>query len=198
MFTGIIQEIGRVTKLQKSGSDLRFAVGLGKLLKESLQIGESISINGACHTLEKVQDNLGFFYSSAETLSKTNLGFLKDGDFVNLELSVTPSTRMGGHFVSGHVDGLAKLLSIQNVGESYLMHFEVPSQLGKYIIQKGSVCLNGISLTAAELSENIFSVAVIPHTWEETNLKHLRPGSLLNFEADMLAKYLEKIAKPSD
>jgi riboflavin synthase len=193
MFTGLIQELGEVKALSKRGSELRLIIDLKSLAAQNLQIGESISINGACHTLEELKDRLGTFFSSNETINKTNFGSLKTGDKVNLELSLTPSTRMGGHFVSGHIDGIAKLLSVANQGESYLLHFEVSSQFGRYLVSKGSVCLNGISLTVANCQNNLFSVAVIPHTWTVTNLQFLRPGTLLNFEADLLAKYLEKM-----
>ncbi|MDJ0626092.1 MAG: riboflavin synthase [Candidatus Caenarcaniphilales bacterium] len=193
MFTGIIQEVGQVYKVQKISSELRFEVDLKSLNTKNLEIGESIAINGSCHTLESIKGGVGGFFSSKETLEKTNLRFLKTGDLLNLELSLTPNTRMGGHFVSGHIDGLAKLISIQEVKESYILHFEVQSQFSKYIINKGSVCLNGISLTVAqtERQSNVFSVAVIPHTWKCTNLQFSKVNDLFNFEADMLAKYIE-------
>jgi riboflavin synthase len=195
MFTGIIQEIGQIINLQKSGSELRFTVDLKSLISKNLEIGESIAINGSCHTLETLNGRIGKFFSSKETLDKTNIRYLKQNDLVNLELSVTPNTRMGGHFVSGHIDGLAKLLSIQKQAESFLLHFEVSSLFSAYIVPKGSVCLNGISLTVAnkEKDSNVFSVAVIPHTWQETNLQNLKTGDLLNFEIDMLAKYVQNL-----
>jgi riboflavin synthase len=114
---------------------------------------------------------------------------------VNLELSLTPSTRMGGHFVSGHIDSVAKLLSYKQIGESYEVFFEIPDYLSKYVVNKGSVCLNGISLTVAKIENqsNVFSVAIIPHTWNETNLKYLKIGDLVNFEVDILSKYTEKL-----
>lgn len=195
LFTGIIQEIGRIKQLENYNSGLRLYVDLGKLISENLQIGESISINGSCHTLEKLHNTIGQFFSSSETLSKTNFGLIRTGDFVNLELSLTPSTRMGGHFVSGHIDSVAKLLSYKQIGESYEVFFEIPDYLSKYVVNKGSVCLNGISLTVAKIENqsNVFSVAIIPHTWNETNLKYLKIGDLVNFEVDILSKYTEKL-----
>lgn len=195
MFTGIIQELGTVKSVSKTGNEMRFVVDLGSLINKNLEIGESVAINGSCHTIEELKASHATFFSSQETLEKTNLRFLKAGTYVNLELSLTPSTRMGGHFVSGHVDGLAKLLSIQNIKESYLVHFELPSNFIKYVVNKGSICLDGISLTVAnkEKDSTVFSVAVIPHTWANTNLRLAKTGDLLNFEVDMLAKYVENL-----
>jgi len=170
-------------------------VNLRPLLEYNLQIGESISLSGACHTLEKLEGEEGYFYCSQETLNKTNFRYLRPDHRLNLELSLTPSTRMGGHLVSGHVDALAKLLSIKRIGESHDIHLQAPSHLSKYIIKKGSVCLEGISLTVSEIEKDsdIFSIAVIPHTWTETNLQYHHVGSLLNLEIDMIAKYVEKL-----
>jgi len=199
MFTGLIQEVGQVVSLQKQGPELRFEVDLKTLATKNLEIGESISINGACHTLEKLNNTIGTFFSSEETLAKTNIGFLKTGDYVNLELSLTPTTRMGGHFVSGHIDGFAKLLSVQAVKEAFVITLEISSEFTKYVVNKGSVALNGISLTVSDFKKdtNVFSVAVIPHTWEKTNLQYLRAGQLLNLEVDVLAKYVESITLSS-
>ncbi|MDX1919223.1 MAG: riboflavin synthase [Candidatus Caenarcaniphilales bacterium] len=196
MFTGIIQEIGKVTSVSRLGNEMRFVLDLKSLVNKNLELGESVAINGACHTIEELNGSKATFFSSQETLKKTNLRFLRPDDSVNLELSLTPSTRMGGHFVSGHIDGLAKLLSVQNLKESYLAHFEIPSNFSKYLVNKGSICLNGISLTIAnkESKEStVFSVAVIPHTWQNTNLQFNKVGHLLNCEVDMLAKYIENL-----
>lgn len=201
MFTGIVEEIGILKIIKSEGRALRLSIDLGNLSSKNLQIGESIALNGSCHTLEKLLDSgnsgklnkLGVFFSSPETLEKTNISFLKTGDFINLELSLTPETRVGGHFVSGHIDSLAKFLGGTRDGKAHTLNFEIPEQFAKYVINKGSVCLNGISLTVAKINGNVFSVAVIPHTFENTNLKTLRAGSLVNFEADMLAKYTEKL-----
>lgn len=195
MFTGIIQEIGQVKSLQRNNSEMRLLIDLKILSTKNLELGESIALNGSCHTLEKLNGSIGQFFSSAETLSKTNLGFLQINDLINLELSLTPNSRIGGHFVSGHIDGLAKLLSVSQNAKSYIVHFEIPSQFQKYTILKGSICLNGISLTIASLENNIISTAIIPHTWENTNLKTLKLGQLVNLEVDMLAKYTEKFLK---
>lgn len=197
MFTGLIQSIGEVQSVQKISGEQRCEINLKDLISHKLEIGESIAINGACHTLESLNGNIGLFFSSGETLDKTNLAHLKPKELVNLELSLTPNTRMGGHFVSGHIDGLARLLSIQNFSQSYLLHFELNQKLSKYLIEKGSVALNGISLTIAQKEKNshVFSVAVIPHTWENTNLKNSKIGTLLNCEVDLLAKYVENFTQ---
>lgn len=199
MFTGLVQELGTIKNIIPETSGLRLKIDLGKLIKEyKLELGESVSINGACHTIETFNsDNTCTFFSSRETLNITNFNYLKVNSQVNLELSVTPETRMGGHFVTGHIDCLAKLLSVNNLNNnSYELSFEIPTNYSKYIVNKGSVTLNGISLTVANTSEtspHIFSVAVIPHTWQNTSLKNLKAGDLLNFEADILAKYLEGV-----
>ncbi len=194
MFTGIIQTIAKIKNITNLPKGKRFEVDVNDLLKYNLEIGESIAINGSCHTIESLNNNFASFFSSQETLNKTNLNFIKIGDFVNLELAVSLNQRLGGHLVSGHVDCLAKFLSFENQGQAYLIYIEIIENIAKYIVNKGSVCLNGISLTVAniEKNSNVFSVAVIPHTWNNTNLKYLKTGDLLNFEADMIGKYIEK------
>jgi riboflavin synthase len=195
MFTGIIQEVGEIVSVNSDGKSKRFLADLRSLVASGIQIGESIAINGACHTVEKLSGPIATFYSSPETLEKTNLVNLRIGTKVNLELSLTPSTRMGGHFVTGHIDGLAKLLSVAQDAGSYVLHFEIASNLSKYVIPKGSVALDGISLTVAskEKGSNVFSVAVIPHTWQNTALVSAKAGQLFNCEVDMLGKYVESL-----
>jgi len=197
MFTGIVQEVGQVIALNRQGPELRFELDLKSLSQEKLKIGESVCVNGACHTLEAINGNRGVFFSSEETLKKTNLTFLRIGDFVNLELPLTPNSRLGGHFVSGHVDAMAKILSISAVKDAWILTCELPSQFGKYVVEKGSVALNGIGLTVTDFKAdcNIFSVAIIPHTYTHTNLQFLQAGHLLNLEVDLLAKYVESMLR---
>lgn len=177
MFTGIVEEIGLI----KSFDGSRLVVECSKVL-ENTQIGDSIAIDGCCQTVVSLGTNYFCANVSSETLRVTK-GF-KAGDKVNLERALTPQTRMGGHIVQGHIDGTAKYL-----GNS---RFELPKELEKYVVYKGSVSINGVSLTVSKLDENIFEVAVIPHTFENTTLKDLKSGDFVNIETDILGRYVEK------
>ncbi len=177
MFTGIVEETG----VLKSISGSVITVECKKVL-EGTKIGDSIAINGCCETVTALTAETFSANVSDETFKITNFKSMKSGDIVNLERALTPSTRMGGHIVQGHVDMTAKYL-----GD---MTFEVPDS--KYIVYKGSITVNGVSLTVSKLDGNIFSVAVIPHTLENTNLKNLRSGDLVNIETDILGRYVEK------
>lgn len=177
MFTGIVEETGFI----KSFDGKRLVVECSKVL-EGTKIGDSISIDGCCQTVTSMTSNTFSADVSAETLRITK-GF-KTGECVNLERALTPQTRMGGHIVQGHVDGTAKYL-----GD---MTFEVPRELDKYIVYKGSITVNGVSLTVSKNQNSTFSVAIIPHTLENTNLKYLKTGDLVNIETDILGRYVEK------
>jgi len=192
MFTGIIEEIGIVKTFSLSGKNAQIVVECKKIL-EDVKIGDSIAINGVCQTVTSFSTNSFTAEISSETLSVTTLSKLRNGEKVNLERALTLSSRLGGHMVSGHVDGLAKIKSIQKLAEFYNIKFEVPRDLTKYIAKKGSVTLNGISLTVADIVSNEFSVAIIPHTFENTSLSILKSGDFVNIEVDILAKYVEKI-----
>ena len=177
MFTGIVEETGFI----KSFDGHKLIVECSKVL-ENTQIGDSIAIDGCCQTVVEMSLNTFSADVSAETLKITK-GF-KTGECVNLERALTPQTRMGGHIVQGHIDGTGKYL-----GD---MTFEVPKELDKYIVYKGSITVNGVSLTVSKNQNNTFSVAIIPHTLENTNLKHLKIGDLVNIETDILGRYVEK------
>ncbi len=177
MFTGIVEETG----ILKSITGSVITVECKKVL-EGTKIGDSIAINGCCQTVTALTSDSFSADISEETFRITNFKTLKSGDVVNLERALTPSTRMGGHIVQGHVDMTAKYLGN--------MTFEVPDS--KYIVYKGSITVNGVSLTVSKLDGNIFSVAIIPHTIENTNLKNLRSGDLVNIETDILGRYVEK------
>lgn len=177
MFTGIVEEIGKI----KSFDGKRLVIECSNVL-DGTKLGDSIAINGCCQTVVDLMNNYFSADVSSETLRITK-GF-KTGERVNLERALTPQTRMGGHIVQGHVDGVAKYL-----GD---MRFEVSSELDKYIVYKGSITVNGVSLTVSKSEKNIFSVAIIPHTLENTNLKDLRVGDLVNIETDILGRYVEK------
>lgn len=194
MFTGIIEEIGTVKEFTKSGNTALIVVECSKILEiNSSLIGDSIAIDGVCQTVTKFDNSSFSAQVSAETLRVTTFSKLKKGDKVNLERALSVNGRLGGHIVTGHIDGLAKVKNIQKLSEFYNLNFEIESNLSKYVAKKGSVTLNGISLTVADIQNSEFSVAIIPHTFENTNLKYLKIGDFVNFEVDILAKYVEKI-----
>lgn len=197
MFTGIILAIGSVADIQARGGDCRLTINTGKLNLSDAQLGDSIAVNGVC--LTAVELGLHHFVAdvSNETLSRTSLKSLKLGTPVNLELALTPSTRMGGHIVSGHVDGVGKILEKTPDGRSIRFSFVVPDHLARYIAEKGSITINGISLTVNSVSGSSFSVNIVPHTLEETTLGSSRPGDEVNLEVDILARYLERLLQGS-
>jgi riboflavin synthase len=198
MFTGIIEKTAKVSSIdqQDKGSWLTLSLEF-----KDLTLGESISINGVCLTLAESSNSLGRFFISEETLSKTNLSKLSLYSIVNMERALLPTTRLSGHIVQGHVDTTISLHSIEAVGDSHEMKFKIPQNLCKYVVTKGSVALNGVSLTANSTTPldqtcSILSVMIIPHTWKHTNLSHLQPGDLVNLEIDILAKYVEQLCQP--
>lgn len=202
MFTGIIEEIGTVKEFTKSGNSALIVVECTKILEENhfspltahrSLIGDSVALDGVCQTVTSYDKNSFSAQVSSETLNVTTFSKLKKGDKVNLERALSVNGRLGGHIVTGHVDGLAKVKNIQKLSEFYNIKFEIEKDLAKYVAKKGSVALNGISLTVADISGNEFSVAIIPHTFENTTLNYLKTGDFVNFEVDILAKYVEKI-----
>lgn len=185
MFTGIIEEIGRVTSLK--GADLTIEAAT---VLDDLAEGDSIAVNGACLTAV-FRDKQHFHVQvSPETFEKTTLGRLKTGDRVNLERAMLPSRRFGGHFVQGHVDGVGEVTGVDDQGEFQLWHFRAPKDVARYLIPKGSVAIDGISLTVVNPMRDIFSVAVIPATLEKTVLPARQPGGAVNMEADMIGKHI--------
>ena len=193
MFTGIIEELGRVLTI----TNYELSVNSDCVL-ENTKLGDSISVNGVCLTVTKLNNNGFSADMSPETLRVTALKELKIGSAVNLERAVKMGDRMGGHIVSGHVDGIGKCLRITQVKDFYEIEIELPKELAKYTVKKGSIAVNGISLTIAEVSSNIIKIAVIPHTFENTNLSILKNGDFVNIETDILAKYVEKFLSTSD
>lgn len=187
MFTGIIEEIGKIERI----SDNRISVLCQNVIEDS-KVGDSISVNGVCLTVCNINNN-GFSADiSQETMKVTDLGDLKAGDFVNLERAMPANGRFGGHIVSGHIDGRGKCNNINKIGEFYSLEIELSSECAKYAVKKGSISVNGISLTIAEVNKNIITIAVIPHTFENTNLKYLKKDKFVNIEVDIYAKYIEK------
>lgn len=192
MFTGIIEEIGTVQSFNLHQNNAELTVECSKILKDT-KLGDSISVNGVCQTVVKKSANSFTAEVSDETLKVTNFFQIKSGDKVNLERAMTLTERMGGHVVQGHVDNIAKLISITQKNNFYNMKFELKPELSKHVIKKGSIAINGISLTVADIQENTITIAVIPHTFENTNLSMLSIGQNVNIETDIFAKYVEKI-----
>lgn len=191
MFTGIVTHLGKVA----NKSDNSLIIKTDKQLINSLSKGASIAIDGVCLTVvNKSKDSFNVDYMP-ETEKKTNIKYLRIGSLVDLELSARPDTFLAGHIVQGHVDGLAKLVGIKEEGNSRVLKFSISPALSKYIVEKGSIALNGVSLTVVEASKDYFTVGIIPHTWEKTMLHTIKLEDHFNIEVDILAKYVEKLMK---
>ena len=196
MFTGIIEEVGRVKDITKDSKSI-ITIECCLVLKNT-KIGDSIAVNGVCLTVVDINSKTFSAAISQETLKVTTLCNLQKNDLVNLERAMPADGRFGGHIVSGHIDSLAKLVNLNKYGEFYELEFEINKEQSKYIVHKGSITINGISLTVANTTKNIFKTAIIPHTYENTNLKMLQKGDIVNIEVDILAKYIEKFLLTSD
>jgi len=192
MFTGIIQEVGRVEAIERGAQSARFTIRAENVLG-GIKIGDSITVNGACLTVVEQQPGTVAFDAVYETLQKTALGSLAIGDEVNMEPSLLVSGRFDGHIVQGHVDGVGTIVSIREVDNSYYVYITASAQLLRYIVRKGSVAIDGISLTVVDADDKTFSVAIIPHTWDNTNLHTRRAGDQINLETDIIGKYVEKL-----
>ena len=192
MFTGIIEELGRVRSIERRGEGVRMTLE-ARAVTEGTREGDSVAVNGVCLTALDVRADSFAADGSRETLQRSTLGLLRAGSVVNLERAVTPSTRLGGHIVQGHVDARGRFLSADEHGGSWTVRVGFPPELARYLVFKGSVAVEGISLTVAGLTDGYFEVAVIPKTWAVTNLSRLRPGDPVNLEADVIAKYVERI-----
>jgi riboflavin synthase len=192
MFTGIIEEIGTIenTKLYANGGKISV---LAQTITNDIKLGDSVAINGVCLTVTSFSNHSLSFDVSEETLKRTTLGHLKSGKKVNLERALRLSDRLGGHIVQGHVDATGQFLTRQEVGESFIMRFSFPKEIAHYICKKGSIAIEGISLTVANLLETSFEVAVVPHTAKMTTLSSLSFGDKVNLEVDIIAKYLERM-----
>ena len=193
MFTGIIEELGKVQGVYSN----KITVECETVIEDA-KLGDSIAVNGVCLTVVNLTKNSFTADISPETFKITALSNLKSGSFVNLERAMPANGRFGGHIVSGHIDGLAKFISIKKLNEFYELLLELNLELAKYIVKKGSITIDGISLTIADIDTNIIKIAVIPHTYENTNLKTLKKGDFVNIEADIVAKYIEKFLSTSD
>jgi riboflavin synthase len=192
MFTGLIEEKGTLVKKLKTGDGYRLEIKAQKILEDT-EIGSSISVNGCCLTVvEKKSDSVSMD-TIEETLKKTNLGDLNIGDSVNLERPLKADARLGGHFVLGHVDTKGKIVEIKELSNSHFMKISFPREFKQYLIYVGSVSIDGVSMTVAELKDNVFGIGIIPHTWKETVFSSKKIGSTVNLEFDVLGKYVERI-----
>jgi riboflavin synthase len=193
MFTGIIQAIGRIERLEPRGGDVRVSLETAAQLMVDVRLGDSISVNGVCLTLV-ARGALGFAADvSRETLGVTTLGGLRPGSRVNLEKALTLSTPLGGHLVSGHVDGMGRLLERRLDGRSLRLRVEAPAELARYIAPKGSICLDGVSLTVNRVEGTALELNIVPHTLQQTIIGDYREGCLVNLEVDLIARYLERL-----
>jgi riboflavin synthase len=194
MFTGIIEELGAVRSIEMHGENARIVID-AHIVTEGTNHGDSIAVNGVCLTALDIQPDSFAADVSRETLNRSTLGNLTAGTPVNLERAVTPATRLGGHIVQGHVDARGTFKSVEDHGESWTVRIGYPKEIGRYLVFKGSVAVEGISLTIAGLTADYFEVAIIPKTWEVTNLSHLEPGDGVNLEVDVIAKYVERLVE---
>lgn len=193
MFTGIIQALGKIAAIEQKGGDVRLRIDTGSLDMSNVNTGDSIAVSGVCLTAVEHSASVFIADVSGETLSRTTLGQLRTGDAVNLEKALTLNTPLGGHLVSGHVDGVGTVVSRETEGRSVRFRFEAPDGLARYIAEKGSICVDGVSLTVNAVNGAKFDVNIVPHTLTQTTLESFQPGSKVNLEVDMLARYLERL-----
>ena len=193
MFTGIIEAVGVVRRLEPRGGDLRLTVATGKLDLRDVKLGDSIATNGVCLTVVEQGSDYYVADVSSETVRRSTLASFRVGQRVNLEKALTPTTRLGGHLVSGHVDGIGEVISMQPDARSIRYGVKAPDELAKYIAEKGSITTDGISLTVNAIDGAIFDLNIVPHTVSETNIADWAPGVRLNLEVDILARYLERL-----
>ena len=194
MFNGIIKHTGKISKIYKNNNNCIIEI-LSKIKFSKNEIGSSISCSGACLTLEKYKGNLSKFYISKETLNKTNFKSSNKGDLINLEKSLKYGDRISGHFTQGHVDTTSIIKKIDFVGKSWFVNFKLPKKYKKYLIQKGSITINGVSLTISKILKDGFQIVVIPQTLKLTNLMYLKKKDVVNIEFDVLGKYIKKNLK---
>jgi len=196
MFTGIVEEVGKVTTIKQERGTRRLTVAATHLAKE-LRKGDSIAVSGVCLTAVDITPGSVTFDLADETWKRTSFSRMHEGALVNLELPMRADGRFGGHIVQGHVDGTGEFLALDRIpgADDYWLHIRIPADLARYVIFKGSLCIEGISLTVAQIEGLEVTVAIIPHSWEMTNLRSLKAGDPVNLEADMIAKYVEKMMK---
>lgn len=195
MFTGLIEEVGRLAAVEPTGRGLRLSIAAGTVT-QGMQAGDSISIDGVCQTVVALSDRGFAVEAMAPTLGRTTFGALRPQQRLNLERALTLATRLGGHLVQGHVDGVGTVRGVRRGAEHVLIDVEVPELVGDVTVLHGSIAINGVSLTVNDVPEvNVIQVAIIPHTWEHTNFSGLEPGSLVNLEGDMIGKFVVEYLK---
>lgn len=196
MFTGIVEEVGRITRIEQRGENRRITITAQNTPKE-LRTGNSVAVSGVCLTALDIQPGSFCADLAPETWTRTSFSRIHQGALINLELPMKADGRFGGHIVQGHVDGVGKLIAFERISDSenWWLHIELPGDVEKYTVFKGSISIEGISLTVARLENNRCTIAIIPHTVEMTNLHSLKPGDPVNLEADLIAKYVEKMMK---
>lgn len=193
MFTGIIESVGEIRALENRAGDLRMVVATGELNMDEVALGDSIAVNGVCLTAVEISNNSFSADVSGETVSRTILGEAKAGTRVNLEMAMLPTTRLGGHLVSGHVDGVGEVKRRWRDARSERFVIEAPLALAKYIAEKGSICIDGISLTVNAVTGNEFELNIVPHTLQATTMGDFQVGQRVNLEVDIIARYLERL-----
>jgi riboflavin synthase len=194
VFTGLVEEVGRVSSLEE-GEMLRLRITAGRV-SEGTHAGESVSVNGVCLTVGEIDGRTLSFYAMPETMRRTALGDLAAGSPVNLERAMSAESRFGGHIVQGHVDGVGEAIGVRPEGDAEIWEFAAPEAVLRYCVEKGSICVDGISLTVVSLRDGSFTVSILPQTRANTNLKELRAGDRVNLEADVIAKYVERLVGP--
>ncbi|MGP5062830.1 riboflavin synthase [Psychrobacter celer] len=198
MFTGIIESVGKVTSMQPTGGDIRLTIESSELDFSDVKLGDSIASNGICLTVVEIGDKSYSVDVSRETIARTALENLKPGDIINLEKAMLPTTRFGGHIVAGHVDGVGRVSKLQQDARSIYIEIEIPKELAHYTATKGSITVDGISLTTNLVRDNVVCLNIIPHTAQVTNIaKHWLVGSKVNIEVDIVARYLERLLNKS-
>ncbi|MFH0882628.1 MAG: riboflavin synthase, partial [bacterium] len=195
MFTGLVEEVGKVRSLSPRGDSAVLAIE-AKAVLDDLKIGDSINVSGACQTVVAFDSHIFTVEAVRETLQRTRFGELRPGDPVNLERAMRPTDRLGGHLVQGHVDGMIRLLSVSELQDSRRLRFELPQENAAFVVEKGSIAIDGVSLTVARLGNGWFEVEIIPHTLAKTTLSSGKPGDRLHVEWDLIAKYVARMLNP--
>ena len=194
MFTGLVEEVGRVSALE-AGEMFRLSLSASRTVEDT-RVGDSVSVNGVCLTVNELDGETLVFNAMPETLRRSALGSLAEGSAVNLERAMSPADRFGGHIVQGHVDGVGEVRDVRREGGAEIWEFGAPEAVLRYVVEKGSICVDGISLTVVSVRDTSFTVSILPQTRENTNLKELGVGDRVNLEADVVAKYVERLLGP--
>ena len=194
MFTGLVEEVGRVSELE-AGEMFRLGLTASRTL-DGTRVGDSVSVNGVCLTVNELDGETLVFNAMPETMRRSALGDLAEGSAVNLERAMSPTGRFGGHIVQGHVDGVGEVRDVRSEGEAEIWEFTAPESVLRYVVEKGSICVDGISLTVVSVRDTSFTVSILPQTRANTNLKELGVGDRVNLEADVVAKYVERLLGP--